>query len=269
MVSIIICFYERLTNLKCCLDSLRFCSEDFDEVIITDDGSSQETVAKLQKLLVDYPFPIEYVWQENRGFRVAAARNNGIRKAKGDYLIFFDCDFLILPSTVRMHRNLAKPRRFVAGNCKYLNKEQTDLVLNSTITPDLLRSLYASTPDTELYKDHMRYIRRTILMHLGLVSPRKQCLGGHFSIHRTDIEQVNGYDENFVGWGGEDEDLGIRLVKAGIFCRSGLPQLKVLHAWHPPQIANRNWQHGPNIAYFNRSDVPAICVNGLRKLDAE
>lgn len=269
MVSIIICFYERLSHLKCCLDSLRFCDEDFDEVVITDDGSSQATVEKLQKTIKNYTYPIKHVWQKKDGFRVASARNNGIRKAKGDYLIFFDCDFLILPSTVRTHRDLARPGRFVAGNCKYLDKEQTDTVFNATMTPDLLHALYASTPDTELYKDHLRYIRRTILMRLGLMSPRKQCLGGHFSIHRADIERVNGYDENFVGWGGEDEDLGIRLVKAGIFCRSGLPRLKVLHAWHPPQVAHRAWQKGPNIPYFNRQDVSPVCINGLRKMDAE
>ena len=269
MISIIICFYERLSHLKGCLDSLQFCAEDFDEVVITDDGSSPETVAKLHELLSGYAFPIHHVWQKKKDFRVAAARNNGIRKAKGDYLIFLDCDYLILPSTIRIHRDLAKPKRFVAGTFKCLSKEQTDHVFNATITPDLLRSLYASTPDTELYKDHFRYIRRTILMRLGLISPRKQCLGGHFSIHRADIERINGYDENYIGWGGEDEDLGIRLVKAGIYCRSGLPRLKALHAWHPPQIANRDWQKGPNIEYFSRQDVSPVCINGLRKMDAD
>ena len=38
--SIIICFYEKLDYLKCCLDSLKSSSDDFDEVVIADDGSS-------------------------------------------------------------------------------------------------------------------------------------------------------------------------------------------------------------------------------------
>ncbi len=88
MVSIIIPFYERLEHLTCCLDSLALSSGDLDEVIITDDGSNNETVAKLKEIIPRYNFAIKHVWQPKDGFRVAAARNNGIRHAQGEYLIF-------------------------------------------------------------------------------------------------------------------------------------------------------------------------------------
>lgn len=113
MVSVIICFYERVRHLRCCLDSLRFSRQDFDEVIIIDDGSPMHIVADAKRLIAGYDFPIRYVWQENRGFRAAAARNKGVRNASGDYLIFFDCDFLILPGTVRAHVDRARRGRFL------------------------------------------------------------------------------------------------------------------------------------------------------------
>ena len=115
MISLIICFYERLEHLKYCLDSLQFCAKDFDEVIITDDGSSEFTINNIKNILSGYDFPIKHVWQPKEGFRASAARNNGIRHAKGDYLIFFDCDFLVLPNTVKNHLKASKRDRFVAG----------------------------------------------------------------------------------------------------------------------------------------------------------
>lgn len=265
MISIIICFYERISHLRYCLDSLRFSQNDFDEVIISDDGSSEETAMKLKKLIPAYDFPIKHVWQPKKGFRVAAARNNGIRNAKGDYLIFFDCDFLILPGTVREHLNRACKKRFVAGNCKYLSEEQTTTIFQHGITAESLERLYNALPGENLLREHKKFNRRTWLMRLRLLSPRRQSLGGHFSIYRQDIEKINGYDESYVGWGGEDEDLGIRLVTAGIYCKSVIPYAKILHMWHPRQIGNTHWENGPNIAYFKQKKRSFICQNGLQK----
>ncbi len=265
MVSIIICFYERLEHLRCCLDSIQLASEHFDEVIITDDGSCDQTVSRLEELIPNYDFPVRHVWQGKKGFRNAAARNNGIRHAKGDYLIFFDCDFLVLPRTIQEHLKHAKKGRFIAGGYKNMDETATRESFQSTITADLLDRLDKRYPERPLIKTHRRFIKRTFLMRLHLAPPRKQSLGGHFSIYRKDLERVNGYDENFVGWGGEDEDLGIRLVRAGIHCRSAIRSAKVLHLWHPPAITGRRWQTGPNIRYFNRKEIPVFCTNGLHK----
>ena len=265
MVSIIICFYERLDHLRCCLDSIRLSSGHFDEVVITDDGSCENTVSRLKGLIPAYDFPINHIWQEKKGFRNAAARNNGIRHAKGDYLIFFDCDFLILPWTVHEHLKRAKHGKFIAGGYKNMDEATTRETFQTAITIDLLNRLDRRFAERPLIKTHRRFIKRTLLMRLHLAPPQKQSLGGHFSIHKKDLERINGYDENFVGWGGEDEDLGIRLVRAGVYCRSAIRQAKVLHMWHPPAIAGRHWQKGPNIRYFNRKEIPIFCENGLLK----
>lgn len=265
MISIIICFYERLEYLRRCLDSLKICFKDFDEVVLTDDGSSEATVRRLKKMITDYEFPINHVWQPKKGFRAAAARNNGIRNARGDYLVFLDCDFLVLPDAIKHHLRAAKPGRFVVGHCKYLTEDQSNRVLNENISQELLENLYQQIPEKEIIKNHRRFIKRTVLLRLHLASPRKQSSGGHFSIYRKDIEYVNGYDENFVGWGGEDEDLGIRLVKAGVYGRSAIRCARTLHLWHPKEIGNKHWKEGPNIEYFKRKNIPFFCENGLKK----
>ena len=265
MVSIIICFYERLDHLRCCLDSIQLSSGYFDEVIITDDGSCEATVSGLKEMIQSYDFPVRHIWQEKKGFRNAAARNNGIRDAKGDYLIFFDCDFLVLPLTIPQHLKRAKLGKFIAGGYKNMDEASTREAFHTTLTADFINGLDVRFPERPLIKTHRRFIKRTVLMKLHLAPPGKQSLGGHFSIHKKDLEQVNGYDENFVGWGGEDEDLGIRLVRAGIHCRSAIRYAKVLHLWHPPAITDRRWQEGPNIQYFSRKEIPVFCINGLQK----
>ena len=265
MISVIIPFYERLAHLRCCLDALRNCSNDYHEVIVTDDGSRERTVSYLKDMTSRYPFPIRHVWQPRAGFRVAATRNNGIRHAKGEYLIFLDCDLLVLEDSIKHHRRLAKPGTFVAGHCKYLTEDQSAKVLQSGVSSGLLEGLYRDSADKEITKQHRRFIKRTMLMRLHLVGAKKQSLGGHFSIHRKDIEYVNGYDENFVGWGGEDEDLGIRLVKAGIYGRSGIRDARALHMYHPKELGESHWTEGPNVEYFTRRNRPFYCKNGLTK----
>jgi len=265
MISVIVNFFERLRHLQCCLDALSLCSNAFEEVVITDDGSCQETVEQLGALVSKYDFRITHAWQPHQGFRVAAARNNGIRHARGDYLIFLDCDFVVLPNTLKCHLRAAKPGRFVAGGHINLDEAATVRLLTTPLSSESLKRMERSFPQRQLVKRHRRFIKRTLLMRLGLMSHRKQSLGGHYSIHRKDIERVNGYDENFKGWGGEDEDLGIRLVKAGIYCRSAIRYAKVLHLYHPRELGNKHWKEGPNIDYFNREEVPSFCANGLKQ----
>ncbi len=268
-ISIIISFYERVEHLRCCLESLRLSQTGFDEIVIADDGSSTETVEKVKQLVASFDMPVRHLWKPKDGFRLAATRNNGIRNSSGNYLVFLDCDFLVMPDTLTQHLDAAKPRRFVAGGCKYMTEDQTEEVFSSPITVPLLDRIDRQVSGRNLIAEHRKFIKRTLLFRLRLASPKKQSLGGHFSIFRTDIEHINGYDENFVGWGGEDEDLGIRLVKAGIYCRSAIRNARVLHLWHPRALGDIHWRDGPNIQYFNRKKIPYFCANGLVKVSEE
>jgi glycosyltransferase involved in cell wall biosynthesis len=263
--SIIICFYERLQYLKCCLDSIKSSSEYFDEVVITDDGSEESCVHQLKKMITDYNFRIIHVSQPKKGFRPAVARNNGIKRAKGDYLIFLDCDFVVLPGTIKIHLDASKPERFLDGFCKYLDEEQTNTIFQEGVSDKLLEDLYQAIPEEPILKNHRRFIRHRIFLRLGFASFKKQRLSSHFSIHREDIERVNGYDENFVGWGGEDEDLAIRLAMSGLKGKSIMRKARVLHLWHPKEIGDKHWKEGSNIEYLQRKKVPFFCENGLVK----
>jgi len=266
MVSIIVCFHERVQHLFRCLDALELNRDDFDEVVISDDGSSPQTVEKVKARLGHYSFPIEYVWRNSDQFELAASRNQGVRAAKGDYLIIFDCDFLAMPGTIAQHVRLRKRGRFVAGRCKYLTEKQTaDLFAQDSLKEGYLENLYRTQNDAELKKLNFRYHRRNILTRMGLANAKKHSIGSHISIYREDLQKVNGYDENFVGWGGEDNDLSQRLVSVGILCIPALVKTRLLHMWHPTELDGKHWKEGRNVKYYERKDVPSRCVNGLIK----
>ena len=265
MTSLIVSFYERIGHLKCCLDALAMNAEDFDEVIIADDGSSEEVVDKIHLLTPEYNFRIKHVWQPPNGFQLSANRNNGIRNAEGDYLIFLDCDFLVLPGTIKSHTSVAKPGMFVAGLCKYLSEDTAKQVFERGVSGELLQNLYSQLPDKPIRRDHRRFLKYKFLCMLGLANPRKQRCSSHFSIHRKDIEKINGYDENFRGWGGEDEDITFRMVQAGLRGKSIIPQARVLHLWHSKELGDKHWKEGTNVEYLNRKVVPHFCENGLVK----
>jgi glycosyltransferase involved in cell wall biosynthesis len=263
--SVISCFYGRPDFLEACLDSLRGARGDIHEVVVADDGSGEETVARVRALTRRYDFPVVHAWHPREGPRRAATRNNGIRHASGDYLVFLDADFAVLPGAVRSHVAAARPGFFAAGRCKYTTEAQARRILAEGASESLLESIYRELPEEPVEKEHRRFVRHALLRRLGLSGPRRLTFGGHFSAFRSDVEAVNGYDENYVEWGGEDQDLALRMVLAGFRGTSVIRTARVLHLWHSREMGAKHWKEGPNTGYFLRGDVRVFCENGLTK----
>ncbi len=264
-VSVVVCFYERVDLLAVCLSSLRDAAGTVHEVVVADDGSGEEAVAGVRELASRSPVPVVHAWHPRQGPRRAATRNNGIRRASGEYLVFLDADFAVLPGAIRSHVDAAEPGRFAAGRCKYTTEEQGGRILAEGGSPTLLESVYRELPDEPVEKEHRRFVRNAFLRRIGLFGPGKVLFGGHFSAFRADIEAVNGYDENFVGWGAEDLDMARRMDMAGFRGTSVIRSARVLHLWHPREMGNRHWKEGKNVEYFSRKGIRAFCDNGLVK----
>lgn len=263
--SVIVCFYERVDFLAVCLDALREGNNGFDEVVVADDGSGEEAVERVRRLVPRYDFPIVHAWHPRHGPRRAAARNNGIRHASGNHLVFLDADFAALQGAIRSHVEAARPGHFVTGRCKYTTENQVQRILSEGVTARLLDAIYRDLPEEPVEKEHRRFVRHAFLRRFGLGDPRKLTFGGHFSVFRKDIEAVNGYDENYVGWGAEDQDIALRMVLAGFQGSSVIRTARVLHLWHPREIGEKHWKEGANVEYFFRSEIPVFCRNGLNK----
>jgi len=91
LVSVIIPTYNRAAYLQKALQSVKEQTYHTLEIIVIDDGSTDDT----RKMLENYQGPLHYFYQENRG--ISAARNAGIKKAHGEYIAFLDSDDYWLP----------------------------------------------------------------------------------------------------------------------------------------------------------------------------
>jgi glycosyltransferase involved in cell wall biosynthesis len=120
-VSIVIAAYNRAEFLPATLESIlsqRF--QDF-ELIVVDDGSTDQTRAAL----APYANRMRYVYQENRG--PSAARNLGARHASADWISFQDSDDLCLPGHLETLHDFAKhhpPCAMVFANGRYLDSSK-------------------------------------------------------------------------------------------------------------------------------------------------
>ena len=84
-ISVVIPTYNRYELLRRALSSVFAQTQRVDEIIVVDDGSTDDTA----QITEDFP-SITYIYQENRG--VSAARNTGIKKAKNEWIAFLDSD---------------------------------------------------------------------------------------------------------------------------------------------------------------------------------
>ncbi|MEM9719533.1 MAG: glycosyltransferase [Bacteroidota bacterium] len=256
-VSIIVPTYDRCKLLMYTLKSILTQSMDKSdfELIVVDDGSSDSTFRVVKSF--EQKVNLKYVYQTDRGFRPASARNLGIKTAEGNLVVFVDSGTLLakncLESHVRFHRNQAEDVAVIGYILGYAYDQSSREELWNSIDPDdagaSLEHLTARNQYLDIrekvfakYSDSIHMIRM----------PWTLFWGGHLSVKQKSLLQVGMYDENFDGnWGGEDNDLGYRLHEGGIpihLCR----EARVLHLPHtdPSQVGEKNGYK--NCRYFHQ-----------------
>ena len=102
-ISIIISFYNKLDRLKLVLASLELQSYSDFEVIIADDGSSQDLTAELAGIIQSNDLTIRHIWHEDLGWRKNTILNKSILASRSNYLVFIDGDCILHPRFLEEH----------------------------------------------------------------------------------------------------------------------------------------------------------------------
>lgn len=234
-IAVVITTYNRPDMLGAVLAGYLAQTDRQFEVIIADDGSGPETAAVVARYQALAPFPLRHVWQEDTGFRAAAARNRAIAATQADYIIFTDGDCVPPPDFVAGHRRLAAPGKFLSGSRVLLTEAFTRQVLAGGLPIHEWRAGDWWTAWRR--KDIARFLP-LLRLPLGPLRTRaparwRGCKTCNLSAFRADLVRVNGFDESYCGWGMEDSDLVIRLLRAGVTHKSARFAAPVFHLWHP------------------------------------
>ena len=162
------------------------------EVIVVNDGSPD--TAALERVLEPRIKQIKYIKQENRG--ASAARNTGLRAARGEFVAFLDADDLWLPN-------------YLEAQIRFLSEHDCDLVCaDAEVFRDSSRDektyMESLMPDAPLTGE---------VTFLGLLSAQQNLITSGVAVRRQQVLEVGLFDESLRN--SQDFDLWLRLAHHG------------------------------------------------------
>lgn len=238
-VGVIISTYNRPDFLRLALEGYCRQTRLADEIIIADDGSTDET----RQLIDSYRrlLPIKHVWHEDKGFRKSMILNKAIIASESEYLIFTDQDCIPREDFIEVHEQHARHGYFLSAGyfkmrdevCRHVTREE--IVSGCVFSISWLRS-----------KGQPLSFRMTKLLRrewysrlLNAITPTAASWNGcNSSGWREDLLAVNGFNEE-MQYGGQDRELGERLWNLGIKSRQLRYSAIVMHLHHTRPYATR------------------------------
>lgn len=195
---VVVCHYEQHAELARTVAALHAQQPRPASIVVTDDGSR---VPPDPDRLAG-PVPVRVLTQPDRGFRAAAARNRGAAAATGELLVFLDADTCPAPGFLAalLRRVAVCPDVLAVGRRCHVEPSDGDPARAPRFAdPEWLARGYRDSRDL-LDADGRSF--RFVISAL-LACPR------------TLFDDLDGFDERFVGYGGEDWDLAYRAWNAG------------------------------------------------------
>jgi glycosyltransferase involved in cell wall biosynthesis len=219
-VSVIIPTYNRSSFIQEAVDSVLAQSYRDFELIIVDDGSTDET----SKILSRYKDQVSIIMTEHSG--PSAARNAGIKTAQGEFIAFLDSDDLWLPEKLKLQMNFFhnNPDIFVCQT------EETWIRNGVRVNPRKIHKKYSG-----LIFEHC--------LPLCIVSPSA------VMIHKTVFNKVGLFDESMPAC--EDYDLWLRISPRYSIHLIETPQI-IKRGGHEDQQSKR-------VAALDRFRIQALC----------
>jgi len=265
-IALCVVTYQRPRNLTLVLESIvaqRGVSPGQMELVVSDDGSTDQTPQLVEEFRRRVRFPVSFVTHPHLTFQAARCRNAGAAATRAPYLLFLDGDCILPPQHVATHLKHRRRGVVFSGDYGRLDETASKCVTAETIRRGEFSDLLGATERRRLQKLDLKSRFYNFVRHP--TKPRS-LRSGDFSIWREDYQRINGFDENFCGWGGEDDDLGWRLRRAGMRIQSLMRWTYSYHLWHPVDVtAPAVPKLAPNARYTWRKGKLICCRNGLIK----
>ncbi|WP_197519646.1 glycosyltransferase [Pseudonocardia sp. HH130630-07] len=201
-VGVVVCHYEQPEQLARTVAAVHRQTRPPVAVVVADDGSARPP----DPATLAGPVPLQVLGQDDRGFRAAAARNLGAARCDGDVLVFLDADTVPEPGFIDAltRRIRACPDVLAVGRRRHADLSGTEPGTDPARAPRL--------PEPRWLADGYRG-SRDLLDADG--RSFRFVISAVLALHRTLFDDIGGFDERFVGYGGEDWDLAYRAWNNG------------------------------------------------------
>jgi len=264
-VTLIICIYNQAEQLRLVLESVNTQRiKDFD-IVIADDGSSDNTAEVIDEYRTGNPgITLTHLWHEDRGFYKTKILNKAYKAARGEYIVVIDGDMLLHRDFIGNHLRYARRDRVLCGfrgvklgeriTRKLLSGERR---LNQNLMVLLWQTLRGSIEEgTRGAVIRSPWLRRIIARR------SKRLAGANFSTYRENLFRVNGMDESILIYGFEDFELGHRLTLGGVRITDVSRLCNTYHLYHKKRTAGDISEIKQNIL----DSTVMQCKHGLETL---
>jgi glycosyltransferase involved in cell wall biosynthesis len=227
-----------------------------DEIIIADDGSSNETNEVIMSFQKNSNLNIIHSWQDDIGFRASRSRNKALNKSSGDYVILIDGDVILHPKFIQDHMLNSQEGYFLQGFRVLLSESMT---LKSLVNKKISFSFFSSGIMNRKNAIYSPLLSKIFSNKKHNIRGIKSC---NMSFYLKDCLNVNGFNNEFEGWGREDSEFIVRLMNSGINRKNIRFGATQFHLWHNENARTTIGQN--NIILENAINSKSQwCENGI------
>jgi glycosyltransferase involved in cell wall biosynthesis len=234
------------------------------EVIVCDDGSSDGTQELVERLKGEVSYPLRLFTWEDQGYRRAGVLNAGFVMAAHPFVVCTDEDCVPHRDFLLGHARQARRGMFSLAKVIKVKEHQMGAATVAGIRAGDMDRLLTAWPRLRLFYQHFKY-RQWILCR---TANRPKMNGANFGVWRDSLWAVNGFDNTFVGYGYEDNDLRRRLLESGLRMQVAVREAVTFHLWEKQKgyvVGNSGLK---NKAYAERERTEVVCADGLRQTAA-
>jgi hypothetical protein len=240
-----------------------------DLVVVSCDGDGADLRDAVGGAAAEFGVKVTLVRRAHTGdSRSGQVRNNAVRAMieagvpEDARVVFLDGDCSPAVNCFEQHVRLGASGGAIVGFRIDLTPQQTDTFDESAVKRGEPPARIEPAQLRMLRERQTRYERALFWKRFGLGKSHKpKILSANFSCTLGAYRSINGFDEEFVGWGAEDDDLGRRLYRAGTRGVVGIDRCMVFHQWHATR-APGVWHNIAGATRF-RMKTPVRAAHGV------
>jgi glycosyltransferase involved in cell wall biosynthesis len=188
------------------------------EIVIADDGSTEETEHLLDLFSKNTSLSIKHIWHEDQGFQKTKILNKAVLASQAEYCIFTDGDCIPRKDFIETHFENRRTSTFLSGGHFPLSMELSHIISKKDIlNQDCFDLSWLSDNGLKKSFKNIKLVNSSSISNfMNLVTSTKPTWnGGNASAWKKDILAINGFDER-MKYGGEDREFGERLINYGV-----------------------------------------------------